>query len=201
MRVGLTGGIGSGKSVVARLFSSWGAAVIDADLLAREVMAPGTTGLREAQRRWPHAVDEQGSLDRAALARIVFADPNAREQLNRIVHPLVRARAAEIEAALPATALVVHVVPLLFEGDYWRTCDRTVLVVAPPAVRVARAAARDATTAERIEARMAAQIDPGRAAAMADFVIDNSGTLDDLAMHARAVFETLQHGDPQSTRR
>ena len=183
LRVGLTGGIGSGKSAVAALFAESGAAVIDADVLAREVVAPGSDGLREIGAIWPAAIGPDGALDRPALAAIVFADDAARARLNAITHPLVRARAAELERTAP-DGLVVHVVPLLFEGDFWRTCDKTVVVTAPPETRVARVVARDATDAAAVERRMAAQIDPAVARARAGYVIENDGDLDTLRERA-----------------
>ena len=131
MRVGLTGGIGAGKSSVAEVFRERGAVVIDADALAREALAPGSTGARAVAAQWPAVVDAAGTVDRSALARIVFDDPGARERLNAIVHPEVRARAAELERAAPPGTIVVHDVPLLFEGEYWRSCDVTVVVIAP----------------------------------------------------------------------
>ncbi|MDQ6943618.1 MAG: dephospho-CoA kinase [Candidatus Eremiobacteraeota bacterium] len=159
LRVGLTGGIGSGKSAVAAAFAELGAAVIDADALAREVVAPGSGGLREIGALWPGAIGADGALDRPALAAIVFADEEARARLNAITHPRVRALGAELERDAP-DGLVVHVVPLLFEGDFWRACDRTVVVIAPAGVRVARVVARDSTEPAAVERRMAAQIDP-----------------------------------------
>jgi dephospho-CoA kinase len=193
VRVGLTGGIGSGKSAVARFFSDWGAVVIDADLLAREVVAPGTSGFAEVAERWPNVVNADGVLDRAALARIVFADAAERDRLTAIIHPRVRGAAAECEAAAPAGSIVVHVVPLLFEGDYWQACAANVLVVAPLQTRVARVVARDGVTPHDVSARMAAQIDPERAAAMANFVIANDGDLPTLERRSRRVFEALRH--------
>jgi dephospho-CoA kinase len=192
MRVGLTGGIGSGKSAVAQLFSRWGATIIDADILARAVVAPGTPGLAEVARHWPSVIDPSGGLDRAALAQIVFDDPRERERLSAIVHPLVRLAAAEQEAAAQPDAIVVHVVPLLFEGDYWRTCAVTVLVVAPPAVRIARVVARDGMTPDAVRARIAAQIAPERAAELADFVIENDGDLAALETRAQTVYDALE---------
>jgi dephospho-CoA kinase len=191
LRVGLTGGIGSGKSAVARFFSDWGAVVIDADVLAREVVAPGTPGFAQIAKLWPAVIDAQGSLDRAALAHIVFADAAARDRLTSIVHPRVRSSAAQLEAAAPAGSIVVHVVPLLFEGDYWRTCDVNVLVVAPAAVRIERVVARDGRSPAEVEARIAAQIDPARAAEMADFVIENDAGLAALEARARRVYDAL----------
>jgi dephospho-CoA kinase len=190
MRVGLTGGIGSGKSAVADLFEQYGAVIIDADVLAREAVAPGTPGLAEIAARWPQTIHD-GVLDRAALAAIVFADADARAQLDAIVHPRVRALAAEREAGAGPGAIVVHVVPLLFEGDYWKTCDWNVLVVAPREARIARVIARDGWTREAIAARMAAQIDPEVARARADDVIDNDADRETLARRARAAYDRI----------
>jgi dephospho-CoA kinase len=192
MRVGLTGGIGSGKSAVAWLFSGWGAEVIDADVLARQVVAPGTPGFAQIAELWPFVVSAQGSLDRAALSQIVFADAAARDRLTAIVHPRVREAAAALEAAAPAGAIVVHVVPLLFESDYWRRCDVNVLVVAPAGVRIARVMARDGLNPADVEARIAAQIDPQRAAALADFVIENDADIATLEARARRVYDALR---------
>ncbi|MEA2786378.1 MAG: dephospho-CoA kinase [Candidatus Eremiobacteraeota bacterium] len=192
LRVGLTGGIGSGKSAVASSFAELGATVIDSDVLAREVVAPGSDGLREIRAFWPAAIGADGALDRPALAAIVFADDAARARLNAITHPLVRARAAALELAAP-DGLVVHVVPLLFEGDFWRTCDKTVVVTAPSETRVARVVARDATDAAAVERRMAAQIDPAVARARADYVIENDGDLDALRRRAAQVHAALLH--------
>ncbi len=190
MRFGLTGGIGSGKSAVAKLFTGFGAVVIDADELAREAVAPGSPGLAHIAARWPEIVPD-GMLDRAALARLVFANPRERAALDAIVHPIVRALAAEREANTGPDALVVHVVPLLFEGDYWTTCARNVLVVAPRELRIARVMARDGWSREQIEARMAAQIEPDRARELADEVIENDADPATLAERARAVYERL----------
>ena len=141
VRVGLTGGIGSGKSEVARAFAQLGAFVIDTDELAREAVAPGSDGLREIARRWPQVVRD-GALDRAALAAIVFSAPPERERLNAIVHPHVRRLAAERERSAKPGQLVVQVIPLLFEVGLDREMDRVVLVVAPDERRIARVLAR-----------------------------------------------------------
>ena len=190
LRVGLTGGIGAGKSAVAAVFAERGARIVDADVLAREVVAPGSDGLREIAALWPHAVGPGGALDRPALAAIVFADEGARAQLNAITHPRVRARGAELERAAP-DGLVVHVVPLLFEGEFWRACDKTVVVVAPAEVRVARVVARDATERAAVERRMAAQIEPALARERADYVIENDGDLADLRERSAQVHAAL----------
>ncbi|HEY5425869.1 MAG TPA: dephospho-CoA kinase, partial [Candidatus Tumulicola sp.] len=164
MRAGLTGGIGAGKSAVASSFEDFGAFVIDTDALAREAVAPGSHGLREIERAWPQVVSG-GSLDRAALADIVFRDPSARERLNAIVHPHVRRLAAAREALAAPGQPIVHVVPLLFETGYAGIVDATVLVVAPEAARLARVVARDGSDETRVQARIEAQISPERARA------------------------------------
>jgi dephospho-CoA kinase len=190
LRVGLTGGIGSGKSAVAAVFAERGATVIDADVLAREAVEPGSDGLREIAAAWPNAIGPDGALDRPALARIVFADEAARARLNAITHPRVRALGAQREQLAP-DGVVVHVVPLLFEGEFWRTCDKTVVVIAPPEARVARVIARDAAEREAVERRMAAQIDPELARTRADYVIENVGDLAALRERSERVYERL----------
>jgi dephospho-CoA kinase len=191
IRVGLTGGIGSGKSAVAEVWRTRGALIIDADVLAREVVAPGTDGLRAIAKRWPAAIAADGTLDRAALAQIVFADDDERTRLNQIVHPRVRALADARESEAPDGTIAVHVIPLLFEGDAWRTCDATVLVVAPEDARIERVVERDDTDAERVMARMRAQIDPRRARELATYVIENDSDLDTLRARANAIYDEL----------
>lgn len=190
LRVGLTGGIGSGKSLVAALFAERGATVIDADVLARVVVAPDSEGLREIAAEWPEAIRPDGALDREAMARIVFGDEAARARLNAIIHPRVRLRAEELERAAP-DGLVVHVVPLLFEGEFWRRCDRTVVVIAPDEVRIARVVARDEAERADVERRMAAQIDPALARTRADYVIENDGDLTQLRERTLRVYDAL----------
>lgn len=190
LRVGLTGGIGSGKSAVAALFAQRGATIIDADVLAREVVAPGSDGLREIAAAWPAAIGAGGALDRPALAQIVFSDEAARARLNAITHPRVRELGARRERDAPA-GVVVHVVPLLFEGDFWRTCDRKVVVVAPRDVRIARVVARDAAARDDVERRMLAQIDPELARARADHTIENDADLATLRERSLRVYDAL----------
>jgi dephospho-CoA kinase len=190
MRVGLTGGIGAGKSEVARMFREFGAFIIDTDELARAAVAPGSDGLREIAREWPQAVRD-GALDRAALAEIVFRDPSLRARLEAIVHPHVRRLAREREREARPDQLIVHVVPLLFETGYDALVDRTVVVIAPDDERLARVAARDALSVEQIRARMAAQIDPSSARARADYVIENDADVETLRRRARAVYGAL----------
>lgn len=194
MRVGLTGGIGSGKSTVAERWRERGAVIVDADVIAREVVAPGTPGLQAIAAEWPKAIDAAGAVDRPALAQIVFRDAAALERLNAITHPRVRARANELEASAPPGALVVHVIPLLFESDYWRTCDATVVVVAPIEERIERVESRDGVRREDVERRMHAQIDPARARALATYTIENDRDLERLRERADAVFDRLLAG-------
>jgi dephospho-CoA kinase len=190
LRVGLSGGIGSGKSAVAAAFAKDGATIIDADVLARVVVAPGSDGLAHIAANWPQAIRADGALDRGALARVVFDDEKARERLNAITHPRVRERAAAMERDAP-DGIVVHVIPLLFEGDFWRSCDKTVLVIAPPEVRIARVIGRDSTERAAVEQRIAAQIDPAIARTRADYVIENDGDLEDLRERSALVYERL----------
>ena len=177
---------------MARFFSDWGAVVVDADRLAREVVEPGTVALAQVAEMWPTVITAQGLLDRAALARIVFADASARAALNAIIHPRVRESADARERVAAPGSMVVHVVPLLFESDFWKSCERTVLVVAPRATRLRRVIDRDGATPAAVEARMAAQIDPEYAARLADYVIDNGSDVAALEDRARAVYDVLR---------
>jgi len=196
LRVGLTGGIGSGKSEVARTFAQLGATIIDADQLAREVVEPGTPGFTAIAARWPQVI-RNGGIDRAALAAIVFSDQGERDALNAIVHPAVRARASEIETEA-GDDIAVHVVPLLFEGDYWKQCDATVVVIAPVETRIARVVARDGVSRDDVIKRMAAQIDPEIARARATYVIENAGERSALEAASRAVWSSLQDRNYQT---
>lgn len=190
MKVGLTGGIGSGKSEFARIFAELGAFVIDTDELAREVVEPGTEGLREIERLWPQVI-RNGELDRAALAAIVFNDTPAREQLNAILHPRIRQLADERARAARPGQIVLHVIPLLFEVGLDKAMDANIVVVAPDSERIVRVTARDAAAEADVRARIAAQIDPGEARRQADFVIENDGDLQHLRSHAARVYEQL----------
>jgi dephospho-CoA kinase len=192
LRVGLTGGIGSGKSEVARILAGLGALVIDADALAREAVAPGSRGLERIAEKWPAAIALDGTLDREALAAIVFRDGGARDELNAIVHPEVRRRGAEREASAGPEQVVVHDVPLLFEAGFYRFCDANVLVVAEAETRIGRVVARTGFTPQEVERRMKAQIDPERARELADYTIENDGTIAALAQATADVFEDLR---------
>ena len=190
MRVGLTGGIGAGKSAVAAILAELGAYVVDTDAIAREVVAPNSDGLREIARVWPQCV-RAGVLDRAALAEIVFSEPAARERLNALLHPHIRRIALERESRARPGQLVVHVVPLLFETGYDRLVDKSVLVVAPLEQRISRVVERDRLDETRVRARMAAQIEPERAREAADFIIENDGNLKNLSERSRAIYVAL----------
>jgi dephospho-CoA kinase len=159
--------------------------------MARLAVAPGTVGLAQIRARWPAVVSEHGILDRPGLAAIVFDDEAARAELNAIVHPIVRALAAEREAKGRPGQLVVHEVPLLFEGGFAAECDATVLVVAPLERRIERVQARNKVSRDEIERRMAAQIDPEAARKLADYVIENDGSFDRLDEQVRSIFEKL----------
>ncbi len=190
MRVGLTGGIGSGKSEVARILHDLGAYVIDTDVLARQAVAPRSDGLMEIARQWPQVVP-RGVLKRAALAEIVFNDPSARERLNAIVHPHVRRLAVEREQHAKPGQLIVHVVPLLFETGYVDLVEKSIVVIAPDDERVARVVQRDHADEAHVRARMAAQISPQEARERADYVIENDGDLAHLHERTQAVYEAL----------
>jgi dephospho-CoA kinase len=190
LRVGLTGGIGSGKSEVARLLAEQGAYVVDSDVLAREVVAPGTPGLAAVVEEFGPGILNGAELDRAALAEIVFSDPGARERLNAIVHPLVGAAAAEAYARAPEGAVIVHDVPLLVEAGMVALFDVVVVVDAPEDVRLERLVRRGLTEADA-RARMAAQASREARNAAAGYVVTNDGTLGDLRRRVLALWQDL----------
>jgi dephospho-CoA kinase len=180
LSIGLTGGIGSGKSTVSALLAERGAVVIDSDRIAREVVEPGTPGLTAIVEAFGDAVlAADGSLDRPALAAIVFADPEARRRLDAIVHPLVRARALEMAGAAAPDAVLVNDVPLLVETGQAGSYDLVLVVEADTETRVARLVQRG-LTAEDARARMTAQATDEQRRAVADVVLDNSGTPEQL---------------------
>jgi dephospho-CoA kinase len=182
MLVGLTGGIGSGKSLVAELLAAHGATIIDADVLAREAVAPGTPGLAAVRERFGTGVlRPDGSLDRAALGKIVFGDPLARRDLEAIIHPAVRARAAALAAAAPEGAVVVQVIPLLVETGQQGHFDQVVVVDVEPEVQLSRIVRRDGLSEAEARARLRAQASREARLAAAHVVLRNNGTRDDLA--------------------
>ncbi len=197
LRVGLTGGIGSGKSEVSRRLAAHGAVIIDADVAAREVVAPGTPGLAQiAEAFGPEVLGPDGALDRERLGAIVFRDPALRAKLNAIVHPLVGEwmRAAERAAADPARddLIVVHDVPLLAENRRAGDFDLVIVVDVPPELQVERLVSQRGMTPDQARARMAAQASRPQRLAVADLVIDNSGSLDDLDRRVAGVWADLQ---------
>jgi dephospho-CoA kinase len=189
VQIGLTGGIGSGKSTAAARFAELGALLIDADTLAREVVEPGTGGLAAVVAEFGEQVlDGDGRLDRPALARVVFGDEAARERLNAIVHPRVRARAAELIAAAPPGTVVVQDVPLLVETGQAGAYDLVVVVEAPEELRVQRLARDRGMSAEEARARMASQATDEQRRAVADVVLINDGTPDQLRAKVDALW-------------
>lgn len=197
--LGITGGIGAGKSSVAALFAELGAPVISADQLAREAVAPGTpalTGLVAAFGAGILAAD--GTLDRGALAGIVFADPAARSRLEAVTHPAIAALAVQRLDELRASGvpLVVYEAPLLYEAKAEGRVDLVLTVIADPAEQRRRLAARDSLGAAAIEARIAAQWPQAEKVARADFIIDNSGDLTDTRRQVLALHHYLVSPPP-----
>lgn len=195
LKVGLTGGIGAGKSEVSRLLAGYGAVVVDADRIAREVVEPGTPGLQAVVAAFGESVlGADGALDRPKLGSIVFADPQKLQILNGIVHPLVGARSDELEAAAVAAgpdAIVVHDVPLLAENGLAPLYDLVVVVDAAPGTQLARLTALRGMAEEEARARMAAQATREQRLAVATLVIDNDGPLEALEPQVRKVWEEL----------
>lgn len=194
--VALTGGIGSGKSVVARLFADWGAVVVDADDLSREVVAPGSAGLSKTTELFgTEILNKDGSLDRAKLAALIFADENKRKQLEQIVHPLIRqiwlSRLADLLSSSSAP-LIIYTLPLFYESAHeYPEIQRVVHVSAPEEIRVARACARDRCSEASVRDRMKAQLSDEEKNARADYVIVNAGSLEELSRRSRQIFESL----------
>jgi dephospho-CoA kinase len=181
LRVGLTGGIGSGKSTVAQRFSSHGAIVVDADVLAREVVAPGSQGLAAIVERFGDAVlDDDGALNRPALGALVFADAAARRDLEAITHPLIADRTRELVDAAPADAVVVHDVPLLVEKHYGPRYHLVVVVGAEEETRVKRLMRTRGMTESDARSRIAAQATDEQRRAAADVWLANDGGQDGL---------------------
>jgi dephospho-CoA kinase len=180
LRIGLTGGIGSGKSTVAALLAERGARVVDADRIAREVVEPGTPGLAAVVAEFGSGVlTADGALDRPALAAVVFGDPAARARLDAVVHPLVRARAAELVAEAPPDAVVVQDVPLLVETGQAGSYDLVLVVETELGTRVSRLVQRG-LSADDARARIASQATDEQRRAVADVVLRNDGDRDQL---------------------
>jgi dephospho-CoA kinase len=192
LKVGLTGGIGAGKSEVSRLLVECGAVLIDADRIAREVVAPGTPGLAAVVEAFGEDVlTEDGSLDRPKLGSIVFADPDRLAVLNSIVHPLVGARSRELEEAAAEDAVVIHDVPLLTENGLAPLYDVVVVVDAGPDTQLDRLVRLRGMTEEDARARMAAQSTREKRREIADIVIDNDVPLEELQRRVKDVWAEL----------
>jgi dephospho-CoA kinase len=193
IRVGLTGGIGTGKSYCLARFAALGAAVIDADLLAREALAPGSAGLEAVARRFgPGVLQADGALDRPGLARLIFQDRAARADLEAIVHPDVYRRIRAWVANLPpGTRVAIADVPLLFETGHQHDFDRVVVCACDPAEQLRRVIARDGLTPDEARARLDAQWPIGEKAARADHVIRTDGTFAQTDDAVKRVFDAL----------
>lgn len=196
--VGLTGGIGSGKSTVAARFAARGAVVVDADRIARQIVEPGQPALAELVERFGEGIlQADGDLDRAALAAIAFADDDSRAALNAITHPRIGQGVADQVAAAAAAedpsdpTILVLDIPLLVESKLYEHHHALVVVVAPEELRVQRLVEHRAMDADDVRARMAAQITDEERTRDATFVIDNSGDLADLERRTDAVWERL----------
>lgn len=192
MRVGLTGGIASGKSTVASILVELGAVLIDGDRLAREVVARGTPGLAQVVEAFgPEVLTPDGDLDRPKMGRIVFNDESRRKVLEGIVHPLVFQRYAELEAAAPVDGLVVHDIPLLAESGRADSFDAVIVVETPAEVQVERMLRDRGWTREDAEARIAAQATPEQRRAIATHLVVNTGTRDELRRRVEEVYAEL----------
>jgi dephospho-CoA kinase len=195
MRVGLTGGVASGKSTVSKILTELGATVIDADVLAREVVQRGTPGLaRVVEEFGPGLLTAEGDLDRPAMGRLVFSDESARRRLESIVHPLVHERIQELEAATGPDDLVVHDIPLLAENDRAGDFDAVVVVDVPEEVQVERMVRDRGWTEEDARSRIAAQVSRERRRAVATYVIENTGTHEDLRARVTEVLAMVRAG-------
>lgn len=200
-RVGLTGGIATGKSFCLRRFAELGAATIDADIIARDVVAPGTPGLAAVVRRFgAGVVDASGALDRAALGRVVFADDDARRDLERIVHPavydVVEGWFAAQAAGAPVDAgrrIAMADIPLLYETGQAGRFDCVIVAACPPDLQVRRVMARDGLSDADARRRIAAQMPIDDKRARADYVIDTSGSFDDTRRHVDRVWAAITH--------
>ena len=195
MRVGLTGGIASGKSTVASILVELGAVLIDGDALAREVVARGTPGLAQVIAEFgDELLTPEGDLDRPALGRIVFSDEAARKRLEGITHPLIFERYAELEAAAGPDDLVVHDIPLLAESGRADTFDEVIVVDVPHELQVERMVRDRGWTREEAESRIAAQATREDRLAIATYVVENTGTLEELRARVEDVYAALTGG-------
>jgi dephospho-CoA kinase len=194
MRVGLTGGIASGKSTVSAILRELGAVVIDADALAREVVAKGTPGLAAVVAEFgADLLTPDGDLDRAAMGTLVFADESARRRLEAIVHPLVFERIVDLETHAPEGSVIVHDIPLLAESGRADTFDAVIVVEAPEHVQVDRMIRDRGWTDADARARIAAQATAEDRRAIATYLIENTGSVEELRSHVEKVYAELTH--------
>jgi len=190
--IGLTGGIGAGKSAVAARLAELGAIVIDSDRLAREVVEPGTVGFERVVAAFgSEVVGPDGALDRTAIARRVFTDPEDKKALEGIVHPLVRERSAAIVSSAPPGSVLVHDVPLLVEANLAGLYECVIVVLASEETRLARLVGQRGMGLDDARARMANQATDEQRRAVADIVIENDGTLEELRAAVDAAWERL----------
>jgi dephospho-CoA kinase len=193
MRVGLTGGIASGKSTVSAILSELGAVVIDADQIAREVVAAGTPGLAQVVAAFgPEVLTPAGEMDRPRVGAIVFADPTKRRILEQIIHPLVRARGQELEQQAPPGGIVVHDIPLLAETGQAAGFDAVIVVDAPEEVQIERMMRHRGVSEADARARIAAQASREQRLGVATYVIENTGTREGLRQRVTEVFDALR---------
>jgi dephospho-CoA kinase len=195
LTVGLTGNVGAGKSTLVSLFASWGGTVIDADVLAREVVEPGGQALAQIRAIWgDEALDGAGRLDRAAMRSIVFADDAAREKLEAILHPAIRERFRNLvaEAEVAGDRIVIGVVPLLFEKGLAKDFDVVLLIDAPLETRIERLVDKRGLSVEEARAVAAAQMPAQDKRSMADLVIDNDSDLTALERRAWEIWKEIQ---------
>jgi dephospho-CoA kinase len=195
LRVGLTGNVGAGKSTTVSLFASWGATIIDTDVLAREVVTPGSPALVQIRDTWGDAVvASNGELDRAATRRIVFSDPEARKQLEAILHPAIRERSRElfVEAEARGDRIAIGVVPLLFEVGLEDEYDVVLLIDAPLGLRIERLVNKRGLTADEARAIADAQMPAAEKRARADFIIDNDSDITSLERRAWETWKEIE---------
>ena len=191
MYLGLSGGIGSGKSTVSKILSDLGAVVIDADVIAKEVLLPGTSGFESAVSTFGSTIlDNEGTIDRKRLAKLVFENPKELAKLEAIVHPAVVARVTEIRNSLPESAVVVYDTPLMFEKQLQGQFDKVLMVVSDKELRRTRLLERGLELGD-IEARMANQATDEQRVAIADFVIENNGSLEQLREQVAKVWHQI----------
>ncbi|MDR2619594.1 MAG: dephospho-CoA kinase [Propionibacteriaceae bacterium] len=192
-RVALAGGIASGKSLIAQRFEQLGAVLVDYDTLARQVVEPGTPGLEVlAQVFGTGILRPDGTLDREELGELVFDDDSVRKNLNSLLHPLVWGAAKAADAAAPDDAVVVHVIPLLVETDSAHSFDKVVVVDTPIEMQIARLMSRNGYNRMQAKKRIAAQASREARLAVADYVIDNSGTIPETLAQAESIWDQIK---------